>query len=296
MKARSLFLMALALASPAVAQRTNVLHQERSLYRNILVTQDGDERCMVFRVRQGIGRESCMFVSRPAVHAFPYTQMMLAGLFLNPNPKRVLIIGLGGGTVPTTLQAMVPGAIIDNVELDQSVVTLARDYFGFKTGPRMRVFVEDGRVFVKRRAKSGEKYDIVMLDAFDGDYIPEHMLTQEFLREVRSTMTPNGVIVANTFPKGQLYAHESTTYRSIFGPFYNMRMGNRVIIGKIGTPVPMAQIRRNASAFNPTLVQAGTNARELLDMMSTTVDWNPKARVLTDQYSPSNLLNAATVD
>ena len=281
------------LAPPAAtAQTGKVLHQERSLYRNIVVTQEGDERCMLFRVKEGIGRESCKYLSKPDLHVFDYTQMMLAGLFLNPHPKRVLIIGLGGGTVPNTVRQIAPDAIIDNVEIDQAVADVARDYFGFRTGPRMRLTVSDGRVFVKRHMRGRERYDLVMLDAFDGDYIPEHMLTQEFLKEVRSIMTPAGVIVANTFSNGALYPYESATYQSVFGNFYNLKAGNRVVVTKLGPRLSADQIKANAVALGPILARAGTSPRELLGMMSARQDWDPATRVLTDQYSPSNVLNA----
>ena len=80
-------LLALAIAAPAQAQ-PKLLHQERSLYRNIFVTQDGDELCMLFRYPRPAGRESCKLLHDPNRLIFDYTQMMLAGLYLNPNPKR----------------------------------------------------------------------------------------------------------------------------------------------------------------------------------------------------------------
>ena len=67
-------------------------------------------------------------------------------------------------------------------------------------------------------AKAQGGYDLVMLDAFNEDYIPEHMLTREFLQELKAVMTPNGTIVANTFSGTELYDHESTTYKAVFGP------------------------------------------------------------------------------
>jgi spermidine synthase len=75
-------------------------------------------------------------------------------------------------------------------------------------------------------------YDLVLLDAFDADYIPEHMLTREFLQEVKSIMTPDGVIVANTFSDSALYDYESVTYRAVFGAYFNLKLANRIIVGR----------------------------------------------------------------
>ena len=288
------FVLSLLAALPLAAQ-PKLLHQERSLYRNIFVTQDGDERCMLFRYPRPFGRESCKLLKEPQKLIFDYTQMMLSGLYLNASPKKVLIIGEGGGTIPTALQEMLPDAQIDLVELDKSVDTVARQYFDFKPNAKMRVFIEDGRVFVKRMIPQKPNYDMVLLDAFDADYIPEHMLTREFLQEVKSIMTPNGVIVANTFSDSALYDYESTTYRAVFGPFFNLRLANRIILGRSGGITPaedLAAAKRNAAIVEAEFTKRGSGSSFLLPLLNPGVDWNPTARVLTDQYSPSNLLNA----
>jgi spermidine synthase len=287
------FLLGLIAVAPANAQ-PKLLHQERSLYRNIFVTQDGDERCMLFRYPRPFGRESCKLLQEPSKLIFDYTKMMLAGLYLNPNPKRILITGEGGGTIPTALQQMFPDAQIDLVEIDKAVDSVARSYFDFKPGPKTRVTISDGRVFVKRVAAQKPNYDLVLLDAFDADYIPEHMLTREFLQEVKADMAPGGVIVANTFSDSALYDYESVTYRDVFGPFFNMRLANRIIVGRAGgiAPDDLANARKNAMLVEAELAKRSTGSSFLLPLLDTKVDWDPKSRVLTDQYSPSNLLNA----
>src|SRR5690606_34262980 len=124
------------------------------------------------------GRQTCISLENPDEMVFAYTRMMTTALFTKPNPSRILIVGLGGATLPTALASILPDATIDTVEIDPAVVRVAKQYFGYKTGPRQRVFVEDGRAFIERVHKQGERYDIVMLDAFDDDYIPAHLLTR----------------------------------------------------------------------------------------------------------------------
>ena len=105
----ALSLGAIVFAVPASAQQ-RIIHEEHSLYRNIVVAQTGTERCMLFRARRGMGRESCKDMANPKEFVFEYASMMLASLFLNPSPERILIIGLGGGTLPESLQEMLPNA------------------------------------------------------------------------------------------------------------------------------------------------------------------------------------------
>jgi spermidine synthase len=290
-----LTLLAASIVIGPADARMELLHQERSLYRNIFVTQDGDERCMTFRYPRGLGRQSCKLLNEPRKLVFQYTRMQLSALFLNPNPKHILIIGEGGGTIPAALQEMCPDAQIDVVELDAAVDSVARAFFGFTAGPRMRVHISDGRIFVKRMAGKKPNYDLVLLDAFEADYIPEHMLTREFLQEVKANMAPNGIIVANTFSGSALYDHESVTYRDVFGPYFNLKTANRIILGRRdgikSDDLVLAQ--KNAAELEAEFTARGISSLSLVARLDPDIDWNPDARILTDQYSPSNLLNAS---
>jgi spermidine synthase len=294
--ARWIFLLAaiagsLEFVAPAAAQQ-RVIHEERSLYRNIVVMQTGTERCMLFRARRGMGRESCKDMANPREFVFEYASMMLASLFLNPSPERILIIGLGGGTLPEALQEMVPDAVIHTVEIDPAVEEIAYKYFEYVPGPNTQNFIQDGRVFVKRAVASGEQYDLVMLDAFEADYIPEHMLTREFLEEVTQIMTPDGVLAANTFSRSALYDYESATYQAVFGEFYNLKFSNRIVLAKLDGLPSMDEVRENARLWDEELRRRDANPDFVLPIMTTRVDWDTNVPILTDQYSPSNVLNA----
>ena len=86
------------------------MHSERSLYREVLVYENGDVRCMCFTRNCRIGRQSCMDMRQPDRIVMNYPQMMLGALFVKPEPQSVLIIGLGGGTIPRALRELLPEA------------------------------------------------------------------------------------------------------------------------------------------------------------------------------------------
>jgi spermidine synthase len=268
-----------------------LIHSEKSLYRQVLVYEDQGTRCLCFTRLCAIGRQSCMDLAQPNRLVFEYARMMLGALYLNPQPRDVLIIGLGGGTLPHALAQLLPEAAIDVVEIDPAVARVAQQYFAFRPGPRMRVIEEDGRAYVRRAGRAGKTYDLVMLDAYDHQYIPEHMLTREFLLEVRALLRPQAVVAANTFSSSRLYQNESVTYRSVFGEFYNLKSGNRVILARNGALPSLAELRRTSTNFEATFAAFGFSPQSVLDRFSTQIDWDPKARELTDQYSPANLLN-----
>jgi spermidine synthase len=274
-----------------------IVHQERSLYRNILVDDQGDSRCLKFNVRSSKTNQSCLYKSDPQRLVFNYTKLLFSGLLLIEEPKNILIIGLGGGTMSNTLHQLYPQSVITNVEIDPAVVKVARQYFGFIENQNVLSVIQDGRIFIKRAIIKKQKYDWIILDAFNGDYIPEHLLTQEFIQETKSLLNKGGVLSANTFSVSDLYAHESATYKSVFGDFYNVRNyknSNRIILATKGKLPSLTLINQRAKALQERLTPFSVDLIQVSQQMTSTrieQDWPENTKVLTDQFSPANLLN-----
>lgn len=273
---------ALTTYSLYTASAPRIIHTEPSQFSPVLVIEEYGERCLNFSETQDGGRQTCFDLSEPDKMVFAYTRMMTSALFLKPKPENILIIGLGGATIPLALEKILPDAVIDTVEIDPSVARVAEGYFGYKQGPRQRLFLEDGRAFVERAQTEGRQYDMVMLDAFDVDYIPPHLLTRDFLQHVHAILSPNGVLVANTFTNSHMYDRESATYADVFGDFFNLRAGNRVIIAARGKLPDDETLERNAAALAGTLAPFGIDVQEALQRFSRKPDWNKNAAVLTD--------------
>jgi spermidine synthase len=258
-----------------------------------MVKESSYRRCLIFAVRRGDRNQTCINLNDPDRVVFPYARMTFAGLLLNPQPVSILIVGLGGGTIPTVLSRLYPTSTIHIVEIDAAVVRVAKQYFDFNESDKVRVFVQDARVYIKRAGLKNQRYDLIILDAFTGDYIPEHLMTAEFLQETRSIMGETGVLVANTFSTSRLYDHESVTYTTVFGPFFNFKMpitGNRVIIAT-RQPLPDKKILQDrANRLSGRFTRYAVNIDDFPRYMKTGKDWNEMARPLTDQFSPANLL------
>jgi spermidine synthase len=286
-------LLTLMLLLTAGDAQGRIVHRERSLYSTILIDQRGSLICLQFSVRTDQRNQSCMDQRRPNEMVFSYIRMMMTGLLLRPSPERILMIGLGGGTLPTALAELYPDSAIDVVEIDPAVVRVAGEFFDYVPSANTTVFAQDGRVFIKRAALRGDTYDLIMLDAFNGDYIPEHLMTREFLQETRSLLTPGGAVVANTFSISQLYHHESTTYAAVFGPFYNLKTGesaNRIILAANGPLPDPNTLKERAADLAPRVRKYGIRLSDHVQGLETRPDWDTSARVLTDQYAPANLL------
>src|SRR5690606_26065587 len=118
------------------------------------------------------------------------------------------------------------------------------------------------------------RYDLIMLDAFDHEYIPEHLLTREFLAEVRSILAADGVLAANTFSSSRLYDHESVTYAAVFPQFFNLKRENRVIIAVNGEAPSREELRANSERFERAFTRFGLDTSQLLTLFSLRRDWN----------------------
>jgi spermidine synthase len=281
------------LFSQAVSAKPKVIKEERSLYQNVFVEDDGDKRCLKFSVKRRTSSQSCMFKSQPKKVVFNYTKFAMSALVFKVKPERVLIIGLGGGTLSNNLLDMYPEIEIDNVEIDPAVVSVAVEYFGFKQTEKVKTYIQDGRIFIKRAQRKKLQYDLIILDAFNGEYIPEHLLTKEFLQESKSLLNENGVLVANTFSNSKLYHHESATYHDVFGDYYSIKksknVGNRVLV--VGHSLLTEEaIAQNAKLLKQPLATFGVDIEETFEYIEFEPTIESDYRILTDQYSPANLL------
>jgi len=250
---------------------------------------------MRFTITSRIGQnQSCRFLENPQELVFPYAKMTLSSLLVQDNPRRILIVGLGGGTLPDTYSTLFPNSEIIISEIDDAVFRVARDYFGFRETEKIKVDIGDARVYIKRAGLRGEKFDLVILDAFNGEYIPEHLMSVEFLEEVKKLLPENGMVIANTFSTSRLYAAESNTYQSVFGEFFNIRMsgtGNRVVVASMQPLPDKDSLIAKAPEFENRLKPFGMDITRFPQFMSTDITWDTQQRILTDQYSPANLLN-----
>jgi spermidine synthase len=212
-------LVLVLLACLASAQAgEKLLYEKKSEYNNVIVTEDANGY-RVLRFEQGGARQSIGKPGDPGYLGFAYTKVAFVGLALTREPSRILVVGLGGGTMPMFLRKHYPDAHIDAVDIDPEVVHVAREYFGFKEDERMRVHVGDGRQFVER---ARDPYDVIFLDAFGTRNVPPHLTTLEFMRAVRKAVKPTGVVVGNIWGRGPnpLFDSMVRTYQEAFEDLY----------------------------------------------------------------------------
>ncbi|XP_053460783.1 eEF1A lysine and N-terminal methyltransferase isoform X2 [Nycticebus coucang] len=138
---------------------------------------------------------------------------MIAGLALLRNPElllettlTLLVVGLGGGSLPLFVHDHFPKSCIDAVEIDPSMLEVATQWFGFSQSDRMKVHIADGLDYITSLAGKGEArphYDVIMFDVDSKDPTlgmscpPPAFLEQPFLQKVKSILTPEGIFILN---------------------------------------------------------------------------------------------------
>jgi len=153
----------------------------------------------------------------PVFDYIPFYQ--LVGHY-KPDHSYSLMIGGAGYTLPRQYLKNNPEARIDVVEIDPQMTEIARKYFGLTDDPRMRIFHEDGRVFLNR-ADAGV-YDAVFIDAFGSLFsIPFQLTTVEAVTAVHGTLKEDGVVIVNigsafTGEAGRFLQAEYKTYKAVF--------------------------------------------------------------------------------
>ena len=208
-----------------------VLYEKASAYSTIVVTEEGNG-LRTLRFGRGGARQSAVKLGDPDHLAVPYVQVALVGLALSEGPRRFLVVGLGGGTLPMFLRKYYPSATIDAVDIDPEVVDVAKKFFGFREDEFMNAHVGDGRQFIEKLRRP---YDVIFLDAFGSNSIPAHLTTQEFLRAVRRAVAPGGVVVGNLWGRGfnPLYDSMVRTYQEVFDELLILDVrgaGNKILL------------------------------------------------------------------
>ncbi len=211
--------------------RQRELCQRTSKYNTIFVTEDS-QGLRTLRFERNGARQSVVKLGDPDHLELPYTRAILSGFIFCQQPRRVLIVGLGGGTIPMFLRKHWPDLTIDVVEIDGGVFDVAKQYFGFREDPKMHVFIDDGRRFI---ANCRDPYDLIFLDAFDRDSVPYQLTTREFLRLTRRAITPGGALVGNIWDRGSNRLHDAMvrTYQDVFDDVYLFPVpyvGNEILV------------------------------------------------------------------
>lgn len=138
--------------------------------------------------------QSCMRLDAPDDLVLDYTRAMMGFLLFNPAPLTILMIGLGGGSMLKYLRKHLPQAHVTAVEINQDVIDMRQDFHIPPDDEHLHIVCADGARFVVHPPRA---YDIILVDGFTGEGLPEALCTRAFYQHCRRALTPGGMLVAN---------------------------------------------------------------------------------------------------
>jgi len=278
---------------------TKTLLQKDTFYHRIRIEEDNEARYMYFdRTLQ-----SAMNLKDPTALRLIYSRYTSLGFTFRPDAKKMLVIGLGGGSIPKKIQKEFPHMEIDAVEIDPEVIKMAKDYFNIKENTLLRLHAQDGRLFMTR---TRQQYDIILLDAYFTDAMPFHLTTKEFFELAQKKLTPNGIIVANlisavTGPSGKIARAFVRTQRQVFPQTYVFaaRRADNVSLDTIQNVIVIATREKQKLDIKEIVKRAGAIDKGLFPdpIQDIAIAYFDKplpedVPILTDDYAPTdNLLN-----
>ena len=196
-----------------VARPNGRLAHIETEYNDVFITKRQNQLVMSFQVKGWDYTESVANLLDPDDLPLRYAQVMTIATIYPETPRKILMLGLGGGSISTYLGRFMPEALITTVEIDPGVISAAKTYFGLRETERIRYRAGDGRVFLTR---SSELYDLILLDAYRGGYVPFHLLTREFYALVKARLAPGGAAAFNVHDGTKLYASTVKTLGEVF--------------------------------------------------------------------------------
>jgi len=256
-------------------------------YNDIFINKRGRELTMAFQLKGFDYTESVANLTDPDDLPIKYTQVMTLAVAYPSALDKVLMLGLGGGTIATYLGRFLPDATIETVEIDPAVINAAKTYFGVKETPRVRYREGDARVFLNRHQ---DRYDLILVDAFHGGYVPFHLLTREFYTLLSQRLAPGGAAAFNVHDGTKLYASTLVTLRAVFASvhLYPTRQGE-VIVVVTAEPAPEAAALAQRAAALQEKFGFRFSLPKLLEGRTEKSGATQTGELLTDDFAPANM-------
>jgi spermidine synthase len=263
-----------------------VIENVESEYNNIFVIKQGQLVYMNFGYRGSQYVESIYDLQDPGALSARYTRYMTVAAAYLDRFERAAFVGLGGGRTAGYLVRAFPELHMEVAEIDPEVIRLAKKYFGVVENERLKIYPQDGRIFLVR---SKATYDAVFLDAYRGPFVPFHLLTKEYFELIKKRLRPGGVVAQNVEPSTMILDSAIKTIGTVFRNVDTYEAGgNVVIVAYDGERIPEARLRERGAALSSRHKLRYDIASLLRAKQDITLQAG--AKLLTDDFAPVEML------
>lgn len=138
--------------------------------------------------------QSEMCIDRPDELVIGYTRTMMSFLLFEPAPRRIAMIGLGGGSLAKYCYRYLPQTEITVVEINPDVIALRNEFAIPADDARFRVLLGDGAMLVKENTAQP---DVLIMDGYDADGLPAQLGSQWFYDDCFASLADKGILVVN---------------------------------------------------------------------------------------------------
>ncbi len=157
--------------------------------------------------------QSYMRSEAPDELALSYTRLMMGFLLWRPQPARIGLIGLGGGSLVKFCHRQLPHSRLEVVEIHPEVIALRDDFQLPPDDGRLSIRQADGVAWVRRQR---EAFDVLLVDGYDESGLPSALATRRFYNDCRAALRPDGLLVANLFADHPQHAQHLERLRHSF--------------------------------------------------------------------------------
>ena len=225
-------MLALSHKTLTMPAANHTLFYQYDEYGPVKVIDDGNHRRLSFGADDF---QSCMVKEAPLQLQFDYLRAMALATLLqsstHPNatsPNKVLLLGLGAGSLARFLHAYFPAMQVSVVELRQLVITVASRFFELPDSPRLEVIQDNATDFL---AYDNNHYAIVMSDIYTEEGVDHAQLSVGYINACKARLKPNGWLVLNCWYEHKGRAPLAQALRQAFSQLYccHTQSGNWVI-------------------------------------------------------------------
>lgn len=159
--------------------------------------------------------QSSMSLLSPDALDLEYTRMMMGFVLFNPEPARILMVGLGGGSLPKFCHRYLTRTEVEVVEIDPDVIALREAFMVPPDGERFQVIQADAARYLR---DVEEHADVIFLDGYGVGGIPEPLCSAEFYADCFRALRENGMLVINFHLNHPDHHEYMDRVRASFGP------------------------------------------------------------------------------
>lgn len=178
-----------------------IVYQTRSNGQDISVIDKDSIRSLFFGKR---ALQSAADLNAPYNLQLHYPRYMTGTLLFNPEPKRILIIGIGGGSLITFIHHHFSTCSIDAVDSDAEIIHIALNYFNAPKHPNIHYFHDDGLNFLQK-FRSGPTYDIIFVDGFNAEGMSPALYNRDCFALCKKLLIDDGTLVSNLWSSNHIF-------------------------------------------------------------------------------------------